>query len=337
MTLPKLAGGGNVISKQRTNPHPQQSSRARSNAYAQAPPQTHQTPALVPDNAVVRVSPADTSLPVEMVFVNHEHDLYCVITHNNVPDVIKVKNTYKSLLRTYKEAGLAGDDTDRVRSFFFMIRIFHDTNMHTTIREGCRGESYLGSMFELIEGLRDVADQELDRFYPQSDVQIDQVRWSNYGRDHVYPQVAASIKMKHLASQILGPFRIPSSLGTDCKPFGCLWLGCGDAWRRYSQEQALGWSLYETTFTIDTARLIILDTEAKLFAFQHKYRPTNPRYCIDWDRVRDTERDKCGVFIPRPRLFQYTITWTRNYDVCSAALWSDACVTHQTRQRLQKE
>lgn len=188
-------------------------------------------------------------------------------------------------------------------------------------------------------------EREVKRFidveYPPSQAGTDQSRTSHED-DYVFPPVKPFIKMKHLSNHIQAKFVRPERLGDDCKPAGCLWLGCGNAWYRYSIVTQRGSHRYESTFTLDTSQLLVLDTESKLIDFEGKYH--SMKYggysrmgggsCIAWDRVRQENPEMCGVYIPRPMMFfQTTTAWTQNYSICSAALWSDACVTHKTRER----
>lgn len=292
----------------------------------------------------LRVFPRAVSKPIKFLFVTLNQQLYCATTCVGLPELIKVKPSHETLLDYHEKGGLKYADISRVRGFFKHVDNFRALSY---FHNHCGQDSYLSIMFSMFVKLAEVADRALDVLEapPQPVSQSDrgQSHWAEKNNVSPYPEIEPIIKLRHLSNEALGPFRDPVDMGTGCKPLECLWLGCGYEWQRYYRDEGLGWHKYETTFTLDTSRLIILDTEQKLIDFEERFRSTTPleylrsKFCIDWEMVRNELRHMSGIFIPRPWEFERTTTtWTENYTICSAALWSDECVIRQSKPKLQK-
>lgn len=294
--------------------------------------------------------------PIEFVFVELEVErLVCVCSTQGLIDCADVVPGSR-LSKIYDDSWLTSADVPRIRRFFDDIRTYnHKRGSFMPI------SSHMTNMMSIIHTVEADVDALLDEMDPPSQThQSQQFQDTGYlgsatssGRvyappegaqvDRVYPPIARFIKLKHMSNLSTSKFIVPVSLGTQCKPHGVLWLACGNEWKRFWAEQ--GGAAYEATYTIDTDRLILLDSPGKVEMFHRTYGLNKNedavfdlKVCIDWDRVRSADSSKCGVFLPRPAHYAGLpgAEWVYFFDVCSAALWSDACITHVTRQRKVK-
>lgn len=301
--------------------------------------------------------------PIEFLFLELKdvRGLKCVSVYQGCVDCADVEPG-SVLSQVYEISWLTSADIPRIRWFFDAIRTFDSHRGKLMPSTSC-----VGWMMWDIHAVESEVDTLLDEMDPPSQTdQSQQFKDTGFppqvgdspmpsGSMYVppvgeqvnrtYPPVARFIKLKHLSNLSTSRFIVPApnSLGTHCKPLRCLWLACGNTWRNFWAEQE-GGAAYEATYTIDTNRLIILDSPRKVAKFDRTYG-LNKKYeffdvdmCIDWETVRSGNSRKCGVFLPRPAHYFGLpgARWVNEFDVCSAALWSDECITHVTKQRKLK-
>ena len=134
-------------------------------------------------------------------------------------------------------------------------------------------------------------------------------------------------------------FRTPKTLGANFKPMGCLWLACDEtSWFRFASG-ALDRPLslkYLCKMKVDGRKLITLNTLAQIQAFTLRYSKKledGGWTVIDWCAVRRSQPGKCGLLLRPIAVEDVTreLLWAYGFDVCSACLWSDACISEVDR------
>ena len=119
------------------------------------------------------------------------------------------------------------------------------------------------------------------------------------------------------------------------KPTG-LWYAVGTEWlswitsrRQRSDARAFGTGLHVHEITVDPARMLVLDTAAKVLAFNEEFGPPeNDRYGglhFDWRPVAERW---AGIEIApfQPRL-KFEVPWYYGWDVASGCIWDVSVVT----------
>ena len=141
---------------------------------------------------------------------------------------------------------------------------------------------------------------------------------------------------KHFSYDELPSTFVNARLGQSWKPRHCLWLSCGDDWKKLSTKE-LGYPtpMYEYTFDIDLSRLVVLRTYDDLKRFSKKYGSKRIKikdsdadhFLIDWRKVKN-EGGYSGVYVKNARIkkARKEFLWYSMFDTCSIGIWKQDAI-----------
>lgn len=139
------------------------------------------------------------------------------------------------------------------------------------------------------------------------------------------------MKFVHYTNTPIGKFRKPKDMKVTHKPIGVLWVAKGEAWKEFVEDNFDdGWKEYEKhkyVVDIDVKDVITLRTYKDIKEFDSIYGSNN-HFAIDWNKVRQDNPTKCGIYIKNPSLFRarQDFAWYSSFDVESIGLWNDSCI-----------